>query len=96
MASDKLTKLEQQQAELQRKQDEIKAKIRAIKSKELAEKRKKATHYKVLLGAFALHSYSEIGEFSFSSAEKLRKVIGDDKKFNELKSFIEEEIKGEK
>ncbi|EMT9998896.1 TPA: hypothetical protein WMW09_002089, partial [Neisseria gonorrhoeae] len=55
MASEKLTRLEQQQADLQRKQDEIKAKIRAIKSKEQAEKRKKATHYKVLLGAFWLN-----------------------------------------
>lgn len=96
MASNKLTKLEQQQAELQRKQDEIKAKIRAIKSKELAEKRKKATHYKILLGAYALHSFVERGEFPLVSAEQLRKFINDDKKFNELKSFIEEEIKGKK
>lgn len=93
MASEKLTRLEQQQAELQRKQDEIKAKIRAIKSKEQAEKRKKATHYKVLLGAYALHSFVERGEFSSVSAEQLRKFINDDKKFNELSSFINEEIK---
>lgn len=93
MASEKLNKLEMQQAELQRKQDEIKAKIRAIKSKEQAEKRKKATHYKVLLGAYALHSFIERGEFSVVSAEQLRKFINDDKKFDELKSFIDEEIK---
>lgn len=93
MASEKLNKLEMQQAELQRKQDEIKAKIRAIKSKEQAEKRKKATHYKVLLGAYALHSFIERGEFSVVSAEQLRKFINDDKKFNELSTFINEEIK---
>lgn len=91
MAS-KIEKLEQQQAELQRKQDEIKSKIRAIKSREQAEKRKKATHYKVLLGAYALHSFVERGEFSAVSAEQLRKFINDDKKFDELKSFINEEI----
>jgi len=91
MAS-KIEKLEQQQAELQRKQDEIKSKIRAIKSREQAEKRKKATHYKVLLGAYALHSFVERGEFSAVSAEQLRKFINDDKKFDELKSFIDEEI----
>ncbi|NBI14107.1 hypothetical protein GVX81_11005 [[Haemophilus] felis] len=93
MASEKLNKLEMQQAELQRKQDEIKAKIRAIKSKEQAEKRKKATHYKVLLGAYALHSFIERGEFSVVSAEQLRKFINDDKKFDELSTFINEEIK---
>lgn len=74
MANEKLSKLEQKQA----------------------EKRKKAKHYKILLGVFALHSYSEIGEFSQSSAEKLRKFINDDKKFNELKLFIEEEINNKK
>lgn len=93
MASERLSKLEQQQADLQRKQDEIKAKIRAIKSKEQAEKRKKATHYKVLLGAYALHSFVERGEFSAVSAEQLRKFINDDKKFDELSTFINEEIK---
>lgn len=97
MANERLSKLEQQQAELQKKQDEIKAKIRALKSKEKAEKRKKATHYKVLLGAYALHSFVERGEFSILSAEQLRKFIDDDKKFNELRSFINEEIeKGKK
>lgn len=93
MASEKLTKLEQQQAELQRKQDEIKAKIRAIKSKEQAEKRKKATHYKVLLGSFALRSFIDCGELPLVSAEQLRKFINDDKKFDALKSFIDDEIK---
>ena len=97
MASEKLTRLEQQQADLQRKQDEIKAKIRAIKSKEQAEKRKKATHYKVLLGTYALHSFVERGEFPLVSAEQLRKFINDDKKFDELRAFINEEIaKGKK
>lgn len=97
MASEKLTRLEQQQADLQRKQDEIKAKIRAIKSKEQAENRKKATHYKVLLGAYALHSFVERGEFPLVSAEQLRKFINDDKKFDELRAFINEEIaKGKK
>jgi hypothetical protein len=96
MAS-KIEKLEQQQADLQRKQDEIKAKIRAIKSKEQAEKRKKATHYKVLLGTYALHSFVERGEFPLVSAEQLRKFINDDKKFDELRAFINEEIaKGKK
>jgi hypothetical protein len=98
MASEKLTRLEQQQAELQRKQDEIKAKIRAIKSKEQAEKRKKATHYKVLLGAFWLN---EIINNSLLDVDrnfpKLRKFINDDKKFDELSAFINEEIeKGKK
>lgn len=92
MKEKKLKKLEEQQAELQRKQDEIKAKIRAIKSRELAEKRKKVTHYKVLLGAYALHSFVERGEFSAVSAEQLRKFINDDKKFDELSTFINEEI----
>lgn len=92
MTSEKLNKLEQQQEELKRKQDEIKAKIRAIKSKEQAEKRKKATHYKVLLGAYALHSFVERGEFPTVSAEQLRKFINDDKKFDELKAFINDEI----
>ena len=92
MASEKLNKLEQQQAELLKKQAEIKAKIRAIKSKEQAEKRKKATHYKVLLGAYALHSFVERGEFPLVSAEQLRKFINDDKKFDELSAFINEEI----
>lgn len=96
MAS-RIEKLEQQQAELQRKQDEIKAKIKAVKSKEQAEKRKKATHYKVLLGAYALHSFVERGEFPLVSSEQLRKFINDDKKFDELRDFIDEEIrKGKK
>ncbi|HDR1845494.1 TPA: hypothetical protein QB600_002161, partial [Pasteurella multocida] len=90
-------KLEEKQAELQRKQDEIKAKIRLIKSKEQAEKRKKSTHYKVLLGAYALHSFVERGEFPLVSAEQLRKFINDDKKFDKLRAFINEEIaKGKK
>lgn len=97
MTSERLSKLEQQQAELLKKQAEIKAKIRSIKSKEQAEKRKKATHYKVLLGAYALHSFVERGEFPLVSAEQLRKFINDDKKFDELSSFINEEIeKGKK
>lgn len=97
MTSERLSKLEQQQAELLKKQAEIKAKIRSIKSKEQAEKRKKATHYKVLLGAYALHSFVERGEFPLGSAEQLRKFINDDKKFDELSSFINEEIgKGKK
>ena len=92
-----MKKLEEQQAELLKKQAEIKAKIRAIKSKEQAEKRKKATHYKVLLGAYALHSFVERGEFPLVSAEQLRKFINDDKKFDELSTFINEEIqKGKK
>ena len=92
-----MQKLEEQQAELLKKQAEIKAKIRAIKSKEQAEKRKKATHYKVLLGAYALHSFVERGEFPLISAEQLRKFINDDKKFDELSAFINEEIaKGKK
>lgn len=92
-----MQKLEEQQAELLKKQAEIKAKIRAIKSKEQAEKRKKATHYKVLLGAYALHSFVERGEFPLVSAEQLRKFINDDKKFDELSAFINEEIaKGKK
>lgn len=97
MTSERLSKLEQQQAELLKKQAEIKAKIRSIKSKEQAEKRKKATHYKVLLGAYALHSFVERGEFPLGSAEQLRKFINDDKKFDELSAFINEEIaKGKK
>ena len=88
----RLQKLEEKQAELQRQQDELKSKIRAIKSKELAEKRKKETHYKVLLGAYALHSFVERGEFSPVSAEQLRKFINDDKKFDELSAFINDEI----
>ena len=97
MTSERLSKLEQQQAELLKKQVEIKAKIRSIKSKEQAEKRKKATHYKVLLGAYALHSFVERGEFPLVSAEQLRKFINDDKKFDELSIFINEEIaKGKK
>lgn len=97
MTSERLSKLEQQQAELLKKQAEIKAKIRSIKSKEQAEKRKKSTHYKVLLGAYALHSFVERGEFPLVSAEQLRKFINDDKKFDELSSFINEEIgKGKK
>ncbi|HHW7546785.1 TPA: hypothetical protein ACU203_002513 [Mannheimia haemolytica] len=97
MTSERLSKLEQQQAELLKKQAEIKAKIRSIKSKEQAEKRKKATHYKVLLGAYALHSFVERGEFPLVSAEQLRKFINDDKKFDELSTFINEEIaKGKK
>lgn len=91
-----MKKLEEQQAELLKKQAEIKAKIRSIKSKEQAEKRKKATHYKVLLGAYALHSFVERGEFSAVSAEQLRKFINDDKKFDELSAFINEEIQKEK
>ena len=63
MTSERLSKLEQQQAELLKKQAEIKAKIRSIKSKEQAEKRKKATHYKVLLGAYALHSLLNVANF---------------------------------
>ena len=93
MASVKLSKLEEKQAELQRKQNEIKAKIRAIKSKELAEKRKKSTHYKILLGSFwlneAKNNQVEI-DFRFP---KLAKFINDDRKFNELREFIESEIK---
>lgn len=97
MSSEKLNKLEQQQAELLKKQAEIKAKIRAIKSKEQEEKRKKSTHYKVLLGAYALHSFIERGEFPLVSAEQLRKFINDDKKFGELSTFINDEIaKGKK
>lgn len=95
MAS-KIEKLEQKQAELKRKQDELKAKIKAIKSREQSEKRKKSTHYKVLLGAYALHSFVDRGEFSTVSAEQLRKFINDDKKFDELKSFINEEIEKDK
>lgn len=92
-----LTRLEQKQAELEKKRAEIKAKIRSIRSKEQAEKRKKSTHYKVLLGAYALHSFVERGEFPLVSAEQLRKFINDDKKFDELSSFINEEIeKGKK
>lgn len=91
MAS-KIEKLEQKQAELKRKQDELRAQIKAIKSREQAEKRKKATHYKVLLGAYALHSFVERGEFPTVSAEQLRKFINDDKKFEELKDFINEQI----
>ena len=79
MTSERLSKLEQQQAEL------------------LKKKRKKSTHYKVLLGAYALHSFVERGEFPLVSAEQLRKFINDDKKFDELSSFINEEIgKGKK
>ncbi|MFZ7257093.1 hypothetical protein [Avibacterium avium] len=97
MSREKLNKLEQQQAELLKKQAEIKAKIRAIKSKEQAEKRKKSTHYKVLLGAYALHSLVERGEFPLVSVEQLRKFINDDKKFDELSAFINDEIaKGKK
>lgn len=92
-----LTRLEQKQAELEKKRAEIKAKIRSIRSKEQAEKRKKSTHYKVLLGAYALHSFVERGEFPLVSAEQLRKFINDDKKFDELSAFINEEIeKGKK
>ncbi|MGX2968503.1 hypothetical protein ACWIW6_10725 [Ursidibacter sp. B-7004-1] len=92
MAS-KIEKLEQQQAELKRKQDELRSKIKAIKSREQAEKRKKSTHYKVLLGAYALHSFVERGEFHTVSAEQLRKFINDDNKFDELSAFINEEVK---
>lgn len=92
-----LTRLEQKQAELEKKRAEIKAKIRSIRSKEQAEKRKKSTHYKVLLGAYALHSFVERGEFPLVSAEQLRKFINDDKKFDELSALINEEIaKGKK
>lgn len=91
-----LTRLEQKQAELEKKRAEIKAKIRSIRSKEQAEKRKKSTHYKVLLGAYALHSFVERGEFPLVSAEQLRKFINDDKKFDELSTFINEEIQKEK
>ena len=55
-----LTRLEQKQAELEKKRAEIKAKIRSIRSKEQAEKRKKSTHYKVLLGAYALQCFDII------------------------------------
>lgn len=94
MTSERLNKLEQQQAELLKKQAEIKAKIRAIKSKEQAEKRKKATHYKVLLGAFYLHEIKATanGDFTFP---KLERFINDEKKFKELTDFIKSELKSE-
>ena len=94
MTSEKLNKLEQQQAELQKKQAEIKAKIRAIKSKEQAEKRKKATHYKVLLGAFYLNEI-KANPNSDLSFPKLERFINDEKKFKELTDFIKSELKSE-
>lgn len=98
MTSERLSKLEQQQAELLKKQAEIKAKIRSIKSKEQAEKRKKATHYKVLLGAFWLNEIINNPLLDVDrNFPKLRKFINDDKKFDELSAFINEEIaKGKK
>lgn len=94
MTSEKLNKLEQQQAELQKKQAEIKAKIRAIKSKEQAEKRKKATHYKVLLGAFYLNEIKSNSNVDLSFP-KLERFINDEKKFKELTDFIKSELKSE-
>lgn len=93
MNKDKIAKLEEKQAELQRKQYEIKAKIRLIKSKEQAEKRKKSTHYKILLGAFWLNEIVHNPQIDVDTDfPKLRKFINDDKKFNELAGFVKEEI----
>lgn len=87
-----LEKLEQQKAELERKQKELNAKIKLAKSKQAHEQRKKATHYKVLLGAYVLHTFVERGEFPQVSAEQLKKFINDESKFYEISAFINEQI----
>lgn len=92
MSQKQLEKLEQQKAELERKQKELNAKIKLAKSKQAHEQRKKATHYKVLLGAYVLHTFVERGEFPQVSVEQLRKFINDESKFEELSDFINAEI----
>ena len=73
----RLEKLKQQKAELERKQKELNAKIRLMKSREANEKRKKATHYKVLLGAWVLNTFVERGEFPLISEEQFKKFLND-------------------
>lgn len=91
--TNKIEKLEQQKAELERKQKELNAKIRQIKAREANEKRKKSTHYKVLLGAFWLNEITNNPLLDVDrNFPKLQKFINDDKKFAELKNFIQSEI----
>jgi len=84
---DKLDKLESKKNELKKKQDDLNKQIRLLKSKENSEKKKKETHYKILLGAYFINEISQ-GRIDDEVKRNLKPFINDDEKYNAIVEFI--------